>query len=94
MSLRRWTGTAGLLDLVEHPLHGAAADVQALGDPPHRGTAAKPEHDLVNQGIVHRFCISTARSPAPSATHFASRESRWKIGPRTRRSAAVREVQP
>ena len=85
---------AGLLDLVEDPLDCAAADLQALGDPPHRRTAAKADHDLVNQGVVHRLCISTARSPAPSATHFASRASRWKIGPRTRRSAAVRDVQP
>ena len=39
-------------------------------------------------------CISTARSPAPSATHFASRASRAKTGPRTRRSRATSDVQP
>ncbi len=92
--LRRRIRTAGSLDSIEHSLDGTTADVQALGDPPDRRTAPKADHDLVHQGVVHRFCISTARSAAPSATQRASRASRSKMGPRTRRSAAVRDVQP
>jgi bifunctional ADP-heptose synthase (sugar kinase/adenylyltransferase) len=53
----------------------------------------KERHDLGDQFVVHGRLISNARSPAPSETHRASRASRAKIGPSTRRSDAVKEVQ-
>ena len=53
-SLRR-AGRAGLLDLLEHPPDGTAADVQARAICRIEAPPLEADHDLVNHGVVHRL---------------------------------------
>ena len=77
-ALRR-CAASGLLDLPQCPVHRAAADPQAQGDPTYRRTTMKECNDLRDQLGVHGRLISNARSRAPSATQFASRATARRL---------------
>ena len=59
----------GLLNLPKDLGNRAATDSETSGNPSRRRTTMKERHDLVHQFDVHGRFISSARSPAPSATH-------------------------